>query len=145
MDIYTNPSIPREEVGKEKYKNSIINYRLSYDLLTAAGQFLEAGYIGETVMFDYKVNGKVKNLEDAKFEGLKALIEGFKKVKYTDKKGNYEEPFFDHRVELLLFLKEFKEDWLEGEKVNEFETLNEQFLNDANEAHAIEKFDNYEF
>ena len=145
MDIYTNPEIPIEEIGNEKYDNHITNYQLSYDILTLAGQYLDAGYIGKVNMFDYKVNGKVKNLEDAKFEGLKALIEGFKKVKYTDKKGNYEEPFFDHRVELLLFLKEFKEDWLEGEKVNEFETLNEQFLNDANEAHAIEKFDNYEF
>lgn len=143
MDVYLNPEIPVEEIGKELYKNYITNYQISYDILTMLGQYLKAGYIGKNVMLNYPQNAP-KTVNDSPLDDFKALLEEFKKFKYTDIAGNYMEPTFNNREELLSFLTSFYV-WAQLNKKTEFDRIvKNELFGEAGNAHGIHFFDDYD-
>lgn len=137
MPAYTKPAIPEKEMGKQKYEKYITNYQLSYDILTIAGQYVKAGYIGKTVMFNYPEYAP-KTVDNAPFNQLKELLEEYRKSPYSYIARNP-----SNRVELNRFLTNFYL-WLSLNRPEESKQLMKK-LNLAIEAHGIKNFDDYEF
>lgn len=135
LDVYTNPEIPKEEIGKKKYEAYITNYQLSYDILTILGKYSKSGYLGKTVMFNYPKQAP-KTVQNAPFEALKTMIQEYGKSASGGEPSN--------PLELKRFIINFYL-WFSINGQEQYKKLVNEELGQAMEAHGIRNFDQYDF
>ena len=137
-----------ENINNKKYNEKITNYRLSYDLLTTAAQFLEAGYLGKTVTFDYCEWQNNRSMEDKSIEvcggsdklGKRLSVEDVPFNKLKEKLGGIpgftRELEFSNKVTFGAYLTRASKE-LE-------DSLKDELLKSA-EAHGMTNFADYDF